>query len=165
MENKDFNKYLLDIKSIINSSGNNFTPISRLIKAVQLNHRTVDNNKEYFLDCFNSNMSPDDAILSLKYNEEDLLRNIGDFSDDVIIQEVKNRYISNEFVGDIDTNTLEEELESRWDKTSINYPNEVTLSDFISDYTLSEVICAALGLSNTFAYTKEEIIEELKKKL
>lgn len=165
MENKDFNKYLLDIKSIINSLGNNFTPISRLIKAVQLNHRTVDNNKEYFLDCFNSNMSPDDAILSLKYNEEDLLRNIGDFSDDVIIQEVKNRYISNEFVGDIDTNTLEEELESRWDKTSINCPNEVTLNDIICDYSLSEVLCAALGLSNTFAYTKEEIIEELKKKL
>ena len=165
MENKDFNKYLLDIKSIINSSGNNFTPISSLIKAVQLNHRTVDNNKEYFLDCFNSNMSPDAAILSLKYNEEDLLRNIGDFSDDVIIQEVKNRYISKEFVDDIDTNTLEEELESRWDKTSINCPNEVTLNDIICDYSLSEVLCAALGLSNTFSYTKEEIIEEIKNRL
>ena len=92
-------------------------------------------------------------------------------TDSELMDEVVRRDISWKFVDDIKTKDLEWELSHRKDTHWIN-PDNVSSNKLMELLVENEgrnalkiAICGALGLSNSFAYSDEEIITMVKNNL
>ena len=87
------------------------------------------------------------------------------------MDEVERRGISWKFLDDIETKDLERELSHRKDTQWINPDNALShkLMELVVNNegrnALRIAICGALGLSNSFAYSDEEIITMVKNNL
>ena len=174
-----FSEYKTKIKELIvtvSGGGKIDSEVAmRVIKFLGLRMCDVDNNPDYFSECFDNEYTPIKAIESLRYNEDELLRDIESFSDDLLMEEVKNRRLHLDIIRDADTDDLEYEIENRWDKSlcRVNQMDRDELLDALgltedNIYTTNdprEAICKALGLSNSFAYTNDELIEIIKEKI
>ena len=145
----------------------------RVIKFLGLRMCDVDNNETYFKNCFEEGQTPIKAIESLRHNENELLRDIESFSDELLMEEIKSRRLHLDIIRDADTDELEDEIENRWDK-SLCRANQMDREELLDAlgltenniYDLSdkrEALCKVLGLSNSFAYTMDEIINEVEK--
>lgn len=92
-------------------------------------------------------------------------------TDSELMDEIVRRGISWKFVDDIETKDLERELSYRKDTQWINPDNVLShkLMELVVNNegrnALRIAICGALGLSNSFAYSDEEIINMVKKNL
>lgn len=92
-------------------------------------------------------------------------------TDSELMDEVTRRGISWKFLDDIETKDLEWELSHRKDTQWINPDNALShkLMELVVNNegrnALRIAICGALGLSNSFAYSDEEIINMVKKNL
>lgn len=92
-------------------------------------------------------------------------------TDSELMDEVERRGISWKFLDDIETKDLERELSYRKDTQWINPDNALShkLMELVVNNegrnALRIAICGALGLSNSFAYSDEEIINMVKKNL
>ena len=147
----------------------------RAIKFLGLRMCDVDNNPDYFSECFENKYTPIEAIEKLRYNEGELIRDIESFSDELLMEEINSRRLHLSIIRDADTDELEDEIENRWDKSlcRVNQMDRGELLDALgltedNIYTTNdprEAICKALGFNNAFAYTNNEIIDELKKVL
>ena len=92
-------------------------------------------------------------------------------TDSELMDEVERRGISWKFLDDIETKDLESELSHRKDTQWINPDN--ALSHKLMELVVNNegrnavriAICGALGLSNSFAYSDEEIITMVKNNL
>ena len=97
--------------------------------------------------------------------------NIEDVSDFDLINEISARMLESEVLQNVSTSDLEDELSSRVDSTftDIKDLDEEDLYHLLSKIkkhnhnTKKEIISEALGFYNSFAYTIDEAIEELKK--
>lgn len=174
-----YNKFKQDIKNIIirvHGRGVIESVLAkRVIDDISLRCADVDNNDDYFRPLFEDGKTPIEAIESLRYNEDELFRTIDSFSDQMLINEIENRRLTDQIISDADTDDLEYEINNRWDKTLVN-PSQIDRDDLLdmlgikeSDICKSEkvrdAICQVLGFSNSFAYTNEDIINELKRVL
>lgn len=171
-----FEDYIQDIKNLIILHKKDMkSDLGRTIRNIDLTCDEIDVNYDYFREAYDANETPEYVLNNLKYNTEELYRKIGNVTDDTLIQEVNSRSIGKYFLEDIDTRDLEEELEGRWDYTKYDI-SLVCTSELIEELedrghyvfegkNLINNLCLALGLSNTFAYTKEEIINEINKRL
>lgn len=171
-----FDEYLEDIKKLIILHKKDMKgDLGRTIRNIDLTCDEVDINHEYFREAYDANETPEYVLNNLKYNTEELYRKIDNVTDDILIQEVNNRSFGKYFLENIDTRDLEEELEGRWDysKYDISLACTSELIEELKDRghyvfegkNLFYNLCLALGLNNTFAYTKEEIIDEINKRL
>lgn len=175
----EFTEYKTKIKELIvtvNGRGMIDSEIAmRVIKFLGLRMCDVDNNETYFKECLESNYDPIKAIESLRYNENELLRDIESFSDELLMEEIKSRRLHLDIIRDADTDELEDEIENRWDK-SLCRANQMDRGELLDALGLTEdniyttndpreAICKALGFNNGFAYTKEEILDEVNKVL
>lgn len=92
-------------------------------------------------------------------------------TDSELMDEVERRGISWKFLDDIETKDLERELSHRKDTQWINPDNALShkLMELVVNNegrnALRIAICGALELSNSFAYSDEEIINMVKKNL
>ncbi len=174
-----FNEFKQEIKNIIIRVHGRGIIDSELAKKVindiSLRCVDVDNNDEYFLPLFEGNKSPIEAIESLRYNEDELFRTIDSFSDELLLKEIENRGLDKYVIDDAYTSDLEDELCTRWDRIMIK-PNEldrdelldllnITENDICAKNSIKDSICHMLGYSNSFAYNKTEILNELKRVL
>lgn len=97
--------------------------------------------------------------------------NIEDISDFDLINEISARMLESEVLQNVSTSDLEDELSSRIDSTftDIKDLDEQDLYHLLTNIkkhnynTKKEIISEALGFYNSFAYTIDEAIEELKK--
>ena len=178
-----FTEYKKEIRELIitvNGKGKIDSEVAmRTIGFLGLRMCDVDNNEAYFKECFEKGYSPFEAIESLRYNESELIRDIEAFSDDLLIEEVNSRKLDIDIIRSADTDDLEDELDNRYDTNYVKL-YQVSDSDLIDELrsrgyssyecgaspenAIRAVICNALGLSNHFAYTIDEIIEILKEK-
>lgn len=171
-----FEDYIQDIKNlIILHKKDKKSDLGRTIRNIDLTCDEVDVNHDYFREGYDANETPEYVLNNLKYNTEELYRKIDNVTDDMLIQEVNSRSLGKYFLNDMDTSDLEEELESRWDYTKYDI-SLVCTSELVEELkdrghyvfegkNLINNLCLALGLNNTFAYTKEEIINEINKRL
>lgn len=171
-----FEDYIQDIKNLIILHKKDLkSNLGRTIRNIDLTCDEIDVNYEYFRETYDANESPEYVLNNLKYNTEELYRKIDNVTDDMLIQEVNNRSLGKYFLEDMDTRDLEEELEGRWDYSKYDI-SLVCTSELIEELkdrghylfegkNLIHNLCLALGLDNTFAYTKEEIINEINKRL
>lgn len=147
----------------------------RVIYDYNLRCTDIDNNDDYFRPLFDEGKTPIEAIESLKYNEDELFRTIDSFSDEILLKEIENRKLEREIIGDTSTYDLEDEILGRWDCELIK-PSELTKDELLerlgieednicTSNNLKEIICKVLGFSNSFAYSKEEILKELERVL
>lgn len=169
-----FEDYLESIKDVIKNNKKEFNKIGNSIKSINFSESEVDANFEYFRGCYDSNDTPEVAIINLKYNDDELFRKIDRISDDMLIQEVSSRNLEYRIISDIDTDRLEDELEGRWNSKLVklyNVEDEDLIDELVrrgrfsvyGSQNAKTIICEALGLNNPFAYTKEDIITEIKK--
>ena len=171
-----FDEYLEDIKKLIILHKKDIkSDLGRTIRNIDLTCDEVDVNHDYFREAYDANETPEYVLNNLKYNTEELYRKIDNVTDDILIQEVNNRSLDKHFLENTDTRDLEEELEGRWDYSKYDITLACT-SELIEELkdrghyvfegkNLFYNLCLALGLNNTFAYTKEEIIDEINKRL
>ena len=95
-----------------------------------------------------------------------------DFTDGELMDEIARRDIAWKVIDDVSTNILEKEL------TLFRKDATLVVPDDISSHKLMELlvekegrnalqiaICGALGLSNAFSYSKEELIKMIEDKL
>ena len=165
--------YLEDIKNLIKNYRNiDDVWIRRSIQNSQITAEEVDINYEYFREEYDSNKSPMNVLLNIHHNTNDLYRKIDNITDDDIIEEITSRNIGMCCLRNVNTEDLEEEILDRWDNTLIkkeDYQNELEEEieyRLLKDCkTLKETICKALGFNNSFAYSKEDIINEINKRL
>ena len=171
-----FDEYLEEIKKLIILHKKDMkSDLGRTIRNIDLTCDEVDVNHDYFREAYDANETPEYVLNNLKYNTGELYRKIDNVTDDILIQEVNNRSLDNYFLENTDTRDLEEELEGRWDysKYDISLACTSELIEELKDRghyvfegkNLFYNLCLALGLNNTFAYTKEEIIDEINKRL
>lgn len=180
MKFTDYKKEIRELIITVNGKGKIDSEVAmRTIRFLGLRMCDVDNNEAYFKECFEKGYSPFEAIESLRYNESELIRDIEAFSDDLLIEEVNSRKLHIDIIRSADTDDLEDELDNRYDTNYVKL-YQVSDSDLIDELrsrgyssyecgaspenAIRAVICNALGLSNHFAYTIDEIIEILKEK-
>lgn len=174
MQFKDYKREIKELIVTVSGGGKIDSEVAmRVIKFLGLRMCDVDNNPDYFSGCFENEYTPIEAIEKLRYNEGELIRDIESFSDDLLMEEINSRRLHLSIIRDADTDDLEYEIENRWDKTlcRVNQMDRDELLDALgltedNIYTTNdprEAICKALGFSNSFAYTKEEIIREVEK--
>lgn len=178
MENKfeNFNDYLTQLKEYVFNESNGNSKVGRIIRKIPLTTKIIEVNQEYFKELYQLNYSFENAILTIEVGAEDeLYLKLDNFSNESLIEEISKRNLGSFCIDDVDTDDLERVLSYRYDSTLVN-PDEISRQehlnalniseeDIISYDTLENVLCKVLGLNNTFSYTKDEIIEELKKKL
>lgn len=168
-----FGEYLMDIYTLIRDNKNKPNKIGYAIRRINLSEDDIYPNEKYFKECFKSNETPENVLEDIHYHDEDLNRNITKFSDTTIKDEVSRRRLDNDILSDIDTDDLELELMDRYDATMVHLydVNDEDLIDelarrrfdAIQGKSKLSIICDVLGLSNSFAYSKDEIIDEIKK--
>lgn len=177
MENntfRSFEDYLEAIKMVVKNNCKENNEIGRSLREIHFLENEVDANFEYFRECYDGNESPEYVISNLRYNENDLFRKIDNITDECILSEVNERYLIDNVISQADTDDLEYELKERWDSNLVNL-YDVDDSDLIDELVrrgqysafgkkaTKSIICEALGFSNSFAFSKEEIIAEIEK--
>lgn len=177
MENntfRSFEDYLEAIKMVVKNNCKENNEIGRSLREIHFLENEVDANFEYFRECYNGNESPEYVISNLRYNESDLFRKIDNITNECILSEVNERYLIDNIISQADTDDLEYELKERWDSNLVNL-YDVDDSDLIDELVrrgqysafgekaTKSIICEALGFSNSFAFSKEEIIAEIEK--
>jgi hypothetical protein len=175
MENNifgSFEDYIESIKDIVRNNRKESNELGRSIREIHFHENEVDANFEYFRECYNSNETPEYVVSNLKYNEDELFRKPEHLTDSFILNEVTSRCLTRSVISNADTDDLEDEVEDRWDKTLYKL-RDIDIEDAIEilrskgcydDYgTPKAVICEALGFSNNFAYTLDDVINEIKK--
>jgi len=101
---------------------------------------------------------------------------LGDISDDYFTDEFNNRNLARYNLSNVDTDDLERELDSRWDTSYRNIHSlsrnellellDIEEGDVLDGYdSIKEVICKALGFPNSFAYSVDDIITEIKNRI
>lgn len=167
-----FDDYMQCIKDLIKNSRHESTEVGRSIREIRFLEDEVEANFEYFRECYDSHEDPEYVVSNLKYNEDELFRKINHLTDNQILAEVYSRCLTKDVISNADTDDLEDEVEDRWDKTLYRL-RDIDVEDAIEilrskgcydDYgTPKAVICETLGLSNNFAYTLDDVINEIKK--
>lgn len=168
-----FEDYLEDIKNLIrNYREINDVWIRRSIQNSQITPEEVDVNYEYFREEYDSNKTPMSVLLNIHHNTDDLYRKIDNIPDEDIIEESLSRNIGTCCLRNVNTEELEEEILDRWDCSLIK--KETAQNDLEEEIeyilsknskTLKDAICRVLGFNNSFAYSKEDIINEINKRL
>lgn len=177
MENntfRSFEDYLEAIKMVVKNNCKENNEIGRSLREIHFLENEVDANFEYFRECYDGNESPEYVISNLRYNENDLFRKIDNITNECILSEVNERYLIDNIISQADTDDLEYELKERWDSNLVNL-YDVDDTDLIDELVrrgqysafgkkaTKSIICEALGFSNSFAFSKEEIITEIEK--
>lgn len=171
-----FQQYVFEAKTLIKENGGSNRAIKRNIINLGLDSDFVDANVKYFKEQYEAGYTPDNVLEQIETDIDELYLKIKDLDDDYVIDVVNDRRLGKYCINDIDTDDLEMELESRFD-SSYRDINSLSRDELLEELGLNEsdiidhdksliyVICRALGFNNGFAYTKEEIIEELKKRI
>lgn len=177
MENnifKSFEDYLEAIKMVVKNNRKENNEIGRSLREIHFLENEVDANFEYFRACYDGNESPEYVVSNLRYNENDLFRKIENITNECILSEVNERYLTDNVISEADTNDLEYELKERWDSNLVNLceVDDTYLIDELvrrgqysafGKNSAKSIICEALGFSNSYAFSKEEIIAEIEK--
>lgn len=177
MENNifgSFDEYLCLVHKLVNDNRLEHNKMGRSIRCINFSVNEVYPNKNYFKECFESNLTPEESIENLCNINDELLRYVNNIPNSVILEEVSDRYLTQEILSDADTDDLEDELRDRWDSSLVNLcdvsdselMDELNRRKFYSDFDKNEtkaIISEALGFNNSFGYTVEEAIEEIKK--
>lgn len=174
--NMTFTEYIEEIKNTINVSKDisNKSDVAKIIRNINLTEDEISINFDYFTDLFSAGKTPIDAILSLKQNEDCLYRLCSKFTDSIIVDEVTARGLENDVLTEMDTDDIEWELDKRYDASYIklSQADDDTLINELRDRGYNEIeigyndnrkaiICQALNLNNSFAYTDDEIVDAL----
>ena len=177
MENNIFRRfedYLEAIKMVVKNNHKEHNNIGRSIRKTNFGEEEITPNSEYFKKCYESNITPEKAIENLIDVNDELFRKINRLPNDVIVDEVDSRYLTFEILSKADTDDLEDELKNRWDSKLVDL-YDVDGTDLIDELVrrgqysafgkmgTKSIICEALGLNNSFAFSKEEIIAEIEK--
>lgn len=173
--NNSFGEYLMDIYMLIKENKDKGNKMGYSIRRVDFDETDIYPNEKYFKECFEGNETPEHVIENLHYNEDELCRKIKRFKDETIIDEVSRRGLIYSILSNADTDDIECELGNRWDSTLLrvcDLSDEDLIDELIrrNHYKFSckndgklAIICETLGLSNSFAYTEDEVINEIKK--
>ena len=175
MENNifgSFEDYIESIKDIVRNNREESNELGRSIREIHFHENEVDANFEYFRECYDSNETPEYVVSNLKYNEDELFRKIDNLTDNKILEEVNSRCLAKDVISNADTDDLEDEVEDRWDKTLYKL-RDIDVEDAIEilrgkgrydDYSSPKaIICEALDFNNSFSYSLEDVINEIKK--
>lgn len=175
MENNifgSFEDYIESIKDIVRNNRKESNELGRSIREIHFHENEVDANFEYFRECYNSNETPEYVVSNLKYNEDELFRKPEHLTDSFILNEVTSRCLTRSVISNADTDDLEDEVEDRWDKTLYKL-RDIDVEDAIEilrgkgrydDYNSPKaIICEALDFNNSFSYSLEDVINEIKK--
>lgn len=169
-----FGDYMLDIDMLIRNNKEEHNNIGRSIRKINFGEEEITPNTEYFKRCYKSNITPEKAIENLIDVNDELFRKINRLPNDIIVDKVDNRYLTFEILSNADTDDLEDELKDRWDSKLVDL-YDVDDTDLIDELVrrgqysafdkkgAKSIICEALGFSNSFAFSKEEIIAEIEK--
>ena len=173
--NNSFGEYLMDIYMLIKENKDKSNKMGYSIRRVDFDETDIYTNEKYFKECFDDNETPEHVIENLHYNEDELCRKIRKFKDEILIDEVSRRGLICSILSNADTDDIEYELGNRWDST-LSRVCDLSDEDLIDElirrnhYKFSckndgklAIICEALGFSNSFAYTEDEVINEIKK--
>ena len=172
---RSFSDYMIDIETLIKKNKYEHNNIGRSIRKINFGIEEITPNTEYFKTCYDSDMSPEEAIESLSGMGNELYRKIKRITNDVILEEVHNRYMIHEVLSETDTDDLEDEVRDRWDSNLVNIydiDDDELINELVrrGQYSVSNekgakaIICEALGFSNSYAYSKEDIIAEIEKR-
>lgn len=174
MGNNSFDEYLCLVHQLVNDNRLEHNKMGRSIRRINFSVDEVYPNKNYFKECFESNLTPEESIENLCNINDGLLRYVNNIPNSVILEEVSDRYLTQEIISDADTDDLEDELRDRWDSNLVNL-YDISDSDLIDELNRRKsysafdkneskaIISEALGFNNSFGYTVEEAIEEIKK--
>lgn len=169
---RSFGEYMMDIEMLVRNNKYEHNNIGRSIRKIDFTIEEINPNVDFFKKCYNDNMTPEEAIESLPDNNRELLRYIKHLTDNVIMEEVDERYLTSRILSDADTDDLEDELRDRWDTSMVdkNHLSIMDLKEMLFNRGVDcaygepkDVICEVLGFSNSFAVTYEDVINELKK--
>lgn len=175
MENNifgSFEDYVESIKDIVRNNRKESNELGRSIREIHFHENEVDANFEYFRECYDSHEDPKYVVSNLKYNEDELFRKPEHLTDSFILNEVTSRCLTRSVISNADTDDLEDEVEDRWDKTLYKL-RDIDVEDAIEilrgkgcydDYSSPKaIICEALDFNNSFSYSLEDVINEIKK--
>ena len=167
-----FDDYMQCIKDLIKTSRHERTEMGRSIREIHFLEDEVEPNFEYFRECYDSHEDPEYVVSNLKYNEDELFRKPEHLTDSFILNEVTSRCLTRSVISNADTDDLEDEVEDRWDKTLYKL-RDIDVEDAIEilkgkgrydDYSSPKaIICEALDFNNSFSYSLEDVINEIKK--
>lgn len=167
-----FDEYMQCIKDLIKTSRHESTEMGRSIREIHFLEDEVEPNFEYFRECYDSHEDPEYVVSNLKYNEDELFRKPEHLTDSFILNEVTSRCLTRSVISNADTDDLEDEVEDRWDKTLYKL-RDIDAEDAIEilrdkgrydDYSSPKaIICEALDFNNSFSYSLEDVINEIKK--
>lgn len=169
-----FEDYLQDIQKLIVDNCKSSNEIGWSIRHIGFTCEEIEPNFQYFRDCYDDRQTPEDVLKNIKYNEDELFRKISNISDESAINIINDRCLGKYCLDYVYTDDLEDEISTRWDCSMIKEEELSTermleiikeRGDSVLNKPLKILICEALGFSNHFTYTKDEIIEELIKKL
>ena len=169
-----FEDYLQDIQKLIVDNCKSSNEIGRSIRHIGFTCEEVEPNFQYFRDCYDDKQTPEYVLKNINYNEDELFRKISNISNESAINIINDRCLGKYCLDDVYTDDLEDEISTIWDCSMVKegeLSSERMLEiikergDSVLDKPLKILICEALGFNNHFAYTKDEIIEELVKKL
>lgn len=174
MSDKTFEQYIEDVKKCVVDNKSKYNQIGKNIRKLSINDNFIDTNFLYFKDQYEGGYTPEDVLDQIETDINELYIKIDDMSDDYFIDEVNNRNLGRYCIEEVSTTDLEEEIESRWDSSYRNIHNlsrdelleelGIDEDDIIDrDLTVRDVICKTLGFSNSFAYTKEDVIEQINR--
>lgn len=171
-----FKEYVNRLKNCIVDNKLKHNQIGRNIRSLNINDSFIDNNISYFEEQHKCGYSPENVLEQIETDINELYVKLSDISDDYFTDEFNNRNLARYNLSNVDTDDLERELDSRWDTSYRNIHSlsrdellellDIEEGDVLDGYdSIKEVICKALGFYNSFAYTKEDIINEINKRL
>lgn len=174
----------MDIKDYLNEVKENISKpkTDEIIKVIAItNFRVseVEPNIKYFTEYFENGFSAYDAVMSIKKNQRDLFRKLVNIPDEIIENEYDDRDLLD--LSSIDTDALEDELESRFstklkeigdfsdyelvDELERRNYKDVIILNSINGTHFFENLAKILQLSNTFSYSKDELLNLITEKL
>lgn len=171
-----FDDYIYELKDIAKTHRCDKNQLGINIRTLQIDSDFIENNISYFREQYDSNYTPINTLSQIETDIDELLFKLTDIPDDNLIEEINNRNLGKYCIEYIHTDDLEEEVLSRWDKSLIE-PGKFSRDELLEELGIDEgdildgndsvkaVICKALGFNNSFAYSKEDIINEINKKL
>jgi hypothetical protein len=173
---RSFGDFMCDVNLLIKDNKQEHNAMGRSIRSIDFTVEEISPNDDYFKKCYKSGMTPEEAIESLADNNDELFRRIKDIPSKFILDEVHNRCMIYEVLSETDTDDLENELLDRWDSSLVKLydVDDEELIDELSKRGLysttnsngvKAIICEALGFSNSYAYSKEDILAEIEKRL
>ena len=171
-----FEQYIKEVKKCVVDNKIKRNQIGRNIRGLSIDDDFINANILYFKDQYEGGYTPENVLDQIETDTNELYIRMNDVSDDYFIDEVNNRNLGRYCIEDVSTTDLEEELDRRYDTSYRNIYNmsrdeildilNIDEGDIIDhDLTLKDIICKALGFSNSFAYSTDEIINEIKKRL